>query len=157
MPGWRLEAGFGDKPVDACGWSLGLRLLFVLAHTSNPSMHTLFWEFLLQSGSCGFWKFLESSRPPHWNGALHFNEWKKRQKKICQRENQVCLFTPLVCTDVSSLPTQGAPWLQTDGKWVMVDQGAGLIGGRLAQSSVRVSLGVVLGGALALAMLCDQN
>lgn len=54
------------------------------------------------------------------------------------------LFTPLVCTDVSSLdplPTQGDHWPQTDGKWLMVEQRAGLTG-----LCVGVSLGAFQGG-----------
>ena len=115
--------------------------------TAQTSCITFFREPLSRSVGCGSSKPLESSRPPCWNGALHFNEWEKnKQKRLCQKGKSSTFMTPL-CVHRCFLPVHppafaGAHWPQTDGKWLMVDLSARLFGkGDLAWSRVGVSLG----------------
>lgn len=71
------------------------------------------------------------------------------------------LFTPLYspCVHRCFLPVPppftGGSLVTKGWEVIMVEQTAGLFRGRLAQSSVGVSLGADLGGALALGVLSD--
>lgn len=84
---------------------------------------------------------------------------KEAKEDLPKGKSSVFIHSPSVplCTQMFPLwaPSYtGAHWPQTDGTWLVVEQRAGLIGGWLAQSSVGVSLGAVLGGALTLAEFC---
>lgn len=70
---------------------------------------------------------------------------KNKQKRLCQKGKSSAFMTPL-CVHRCFLPVHppfaGAHGPQTDGKWLMVDLRARLVGkGGLAWSRVGVSLG----------------
>lgn len=156
---------FGDKPLDACGSFLGV--VFALYPRPHPdtSMHTLFWELGIPVAerevvvSRSFWNHPD----PFIGRELCISmSGKIGRRGFAKRENQVLLVIPLhsPCVHRCFLPGPppftggwGSPyWPQRDGKWLMVEQKAGLPRGWPAQGSVEVSLGADLGGALALAV-----